>query len=519
MKQVKSHIIIIVLFLLTGQGLLAQEDGDSKIRMINLEVLHLLDEYERESDIFKQKDYYRFSRIFKSEESNIANDVLPDNKLNEQITVEEYPKKLNEYYTEIDYSSGLNVQYLSPVTFTSDTSGHLTAFAEKTIRGKNKYDVLYADTLLYEFKIRFNGLGQGNYKITEIKIDEPQGKYCLVEAYRKPLLGKKLMKEEDLIINQDTLSTNEKGRILLKDVNKDFELKTVDENIYEIEEIQVDEIGEDSGEDRDKNLAKVDFKEPFLYWKAELEYMGSPPVTLEQKEHNISVTSTEINYSAGAKIGVILGHNQWSRYLLSSGVFYSDFQYQLGMKQYYEKDEDATDPDGDDYTRNIRITGIEESHELTMLSFPLMLTGEFQVSRKFYLDLGAGIRYFVPIKAVAHKKANGNYSGTYDQYFDVTIEEKGIYDFGRYDLDFQNQSLSVSSNLLAWKTNAGVKYQLSRREFLNVDFTLMKSFNPMFDEEQKILSENKDELNSLTSLEDSFILDNWSINVGYLIKF
>ncbi|MFW5983031.1 MAG: hypothetical protein ACOCQ4_00905 [bacterium] len=496
----------------------AQKSDDEKARLIYMEALRVIDEYKWNCKVFKREDLYDFLDVFTADTAKIANDVLPDNRLNEQLTAEQYPIKLSGNFKELSYEADVDVRYLSPITFMNDTSGYLTAYVDKFIKGKHvNYDNLYSDTLGYRFEIRFNGL-RGNYRISEIKVERPHGKYGIVEASRKQLFGSNIMSNEKLIINRDTFQTDTNGQIFLKDLNNNLTIITVDENIYETEEVKIDQIGVKSENEQDKNLVKVDFKEPFLYWKTDVEYLASLPVKISDSDYDINITSNEINYNAGFKIGAILASNQWSRYTFSAGISYSKYHYQLGL-MHYQKSYDATDTDGDAYERIIDLDNFKETHSLQMLSFPLTLSGDIKIYKDFSLSAGGGVRYFLPVNTSCQMKTQGQYSGYYEDLYGITFSEKGVYDFGQYTLNEKNKSLNVKNDLIAWNVNLGVKYQLTRRNSLNIDVSYLKSFDYIFQEDKKQLSPNKDNLNSLTNLEHKFLLENWLINVGYLMKF
>ena len=513
-----SILFFIVIFLYhTG---FAQSSNDYAIRKINLNALSLIDDYERECDIFVKDDYNDFLNVFKNEKIKIANDVLPDNKLNQELSVKEYPQILRQYFDKYSFETDISVMYLSPVRFDENgKSGELTIYTKKWIKGKHeKYGTLYSDTLRYDFVIQFDGVN-GTYKIKNIKIHEKKGKYCIVEAYRKSLFNKTSLENEKLIIDNDTVKMDSTGKYFFKNVKNDLIISTVDETIYEKKMIEKKDIGKNNEKNRDKNVEELSFKEPFLFWQIELSTPLPNEVFINSKSNQYNINFQQgknTNYSIGSQFGLILFRNQWSRYAISTGVYYDEYNYNLRLAT-YKNSYEATDPDNYEYIRTNKISSISETHNINFLSFPLELDARYHIYGKHFFNIGIGVRFYQGINKSYEIDAKGAYSGYYPDLFDITISENGVYDFGVYDLK-ANKTLEIHKNLKAWNFEIGWQYKLNRRSFIDCSFTYLYNSKNVFNFHNKKLSRNYENINSLTQITDKFYINNWLINVGFLIN-
>ena len=503
-----------------------QTFSDKEIRKINLKAISVIDDYARKCDIFHKSDFYTFKRIFKSETTNVINDVLPDNNLNDQLTIKEYPRKLSRYFDENTFTTKIEILYLSPVKADNDREGgSVEVMVEKFIQGKHKsFDTYYQDTLLLNFHICFDEKN-GDYKIENIDIVSKQGKYLFIEAYKNYILGKSRMKNEGLIINGDTVQLDSTGRVFFKDVSDDLYVLTKNKNIFDEKFLKVSEIGvSDNDKKKDKNIEELAFKVPFLFSSMEFGYnpQGFSPVSVISNENDINVTKSdqanpESNKSLSLKLGVILWKNESTEFTFTGGITYGKYNYGLKANSIKYSYQDV-DPDSMKYRRVIDVSKIKENHDMTYIKFPFNFNLTYKLFDQNHIGVRFGVNYYESIKSNYEINANALYSGQYPDLYGITISEKGIYDFGEYSMNNSGE-LNNPNKLISFNFGVNWKYNLDRRNSIVLGLGYEYSQQNMFAQEKMKLSRNYEKINSLTVLDDGFAVKNWNVNFGYIIKF
>jgi hypothetical protein len=510
----------------------AQNSEAYKVRLINQKAIELINNrYKWASEIFSQEGLESFRRLLKSKKnSKVANDILPDNNLNEQLNPFAYGREFSNTYDEYSYQSNVSVYYLSPISFQSgkQINGQITLHVKKAIQGVNKkYGTKYTDTLPYQFDIGFKGStsANGTYRvdrifIEEISILEPQGKYCFLDINKKFLSKRESMANEQIFVNEHPIKTDSTGRIFLKDVTKPIRLKTHDETIYETKIVGVDSIDEQTDNNTDKNVVKVTFKQPAFFTELRAGLTPSLPVKIESNEFEAKLADGN-NFLASAALGFVFHRSEKNRYAVSTGIEYNKIEYSINKSEYNKSFGERPDPDGDRYKPEVAVLDVSEKHSLDILSVPFKANADYNLFNDHYLTAGAGLAYNHLISGNYKSSGKGLYSGTYvkDEFFDVKIAKDDIYknEFGKSDLS-KDESLETAQSFLAWKFNVGWQYKISRRLFIRATANYQTSSAALFEKGDKALSKEKDQINSLTNISNEVYLDQLSFNAGIVIN-
>ena len=113
----------------------------------------------------------------------------------------------------------------------------------------------------------------------------------------------------------------------------------------------------------------------------------------------------------------------------------------LSSINHYETTYDATDPDGDDYERLITVSDYHEKTFTHGIVIPIALRYDWFAHKKVSLFATAGLENDFLFSQKTNAQFNARYAGVYrDDFFNITIDQNGIYDFGV----FQNLNIDHS---------------------------------------------------------------------------
>jgi hypothetical protein len=506
---------------------LSQNSESYQVRKVNLNALELLDKYERRCEVFSRSDYEEFVKLFSAKDAKIVNDVLPDNSIGKQVTPKAYTQLMIDYFRgdgyQYAYNSSINVIHLSPIEFNGyDQSGNMTIIAEKAIDATHKeFDTRYVDTLRLAFQIKFDSPEKG-FSIKEINLKQESYKYAFVEAYRKPLIGKNPVNNDTVILRNDSIKLDSSARTFVKEIKEPLSIKLADETVYESSTITPETIGAKENNNKDPNVTEVSFREPYWFWSinAGAVPFGTSPVIAENSSRNISTDgSNQFSYRVGGSAGLILYQGDQMKYTVKTGINYVSYQYNATLNryqdQYLTQDPDQRElGDGNDYQRIVELSDVNEDHDLSYLSFPLIARARYHLQKDHFIRAGIGGSYYSSLSGKRSTEANATYSGLYPDLYNIKISENGVYDFGDYDLQ-KDQTLSMADNFIAGNVQLGWQLKLTKRSFLNLDLTYKFGLSQMFNEKTQKLSRDNTELRSLTNTSGSFYLRSFSLNVGY----
>jgi hypothetical protein len=167
------------------------------------------------------------------------------------------------------------------------------------------------------------------------------------------------------------------------------------------------------------------------------------------------------------RVGVDVGARyRWNKYNI---MYNGSYRY------------DDIDWDGGKYQRIVDIYRADESINNYSLSIPIDFRYDYFINKRFSVFSELGVEATLMMKYKSKYSAITKYGGYYDWLFDVVIDQKGIYDFGEYEV---NGNLRLMPNYnFGFNIYAGVgcSYFVSKR--LSIDAGIV--YNTMIYNTQK----------------------------------
>ena len=228
-----------------------------------------------------------------------------------------------------------------------------------------------------------------------------------------------------------------------------------------------------------------------------------------------------IKYSPDYYISVSTGLSQLS---LNSNFNLFNYSY-----SYFD-----VDPSGNNYLSKVKINSLHEEQDIQVYTLPLSLKYGFRIEDKYedfglekvsqylpefvYLNISGAYNIFN--KPSYTSSANISYSGFYEDDFGIEISDNGVYNFGEFDLFFQ-EPLSLN-NYISSSVTFGCQKKLSQNKdklFINLEYTLSTNISDPLVSSKDVISVSYNELNSVSNLLDSFFIKRNFFNFGITYNF
>ena len=395
MNKKINIVLIIALFLIPERILFAQDFTNPQRRFINQQVYSLLENYSRYGRLSSNyktidEDYLEsFSTLF-APSAMVFNDILPYNRMDHNISINEYLPLIEKYYP-----SGIgfrlhDIQISIPYKYQYDKY-RIDTHLYKEIYGTTSQNANYKDTLSLTFNIEF-GFEDSNpegFKIMGIdgaNVGRTLRLFILDDESGNPLENVKVE------FNNHTYFTNNSGRIEFKnlDPNATYNYSIQDKNYETIRQpdFYVDNIlkskilVDPSAEYFDPN--EIVERMSILTQRFIFSLHFSPSVTDHGIQlhdvQNINTESSDLQYSwvANYYFGLKTGVNVFStqKYYLSllMGLEYSHFSSRVDIN------DTITQPNLKDQL--IKTTGF---------SFPLHFLASCNLIDRLNLNVESGI--------------------------------------------------------------------------------------------------------------------------------
>ena len=149
---------------------------------VNLGALKLVEKYQFLYDMRKGRDYDNFVALFEDENSEMNNDIMPDNNVNKSVRVNDYINLFDDNYKE-PMQVQIEPYEISSIRDYKNKTGELSVFAKKKISGFTKKMINYKDTFDVEIIIKFDkNLKKIKYQIKKVALIESKGKYFVIDG-------------------------------------------------------------------------------------------------------------------------------------------------------------------------------------------------------------------------------------------------------------------------------------------------------------------------------------------------
>ena len=187
------------------------------------------------------------------------------------------------------------------------------------------------------------------------------------------------------------------------------------------------------------------------------------------------------------------------------------------------------DPDGASYIRNISYNNFQESNDIVFTSLPIKIGCAVELNKflKFknkslknnniLLDFNYSFSPIIAADSYSISNVNMLYSGYYQDLFNLTISQNGVYDYGNYNISNEFNS-SLNKNFIN-NVGFGLKTHLNRF-FISTNINYSWFQNDLYKNENfNYLSTNVNELKSFHNSFSEFNINMVSINlkVGWVL--
>ena len=508
-----SFVLIINLMVVKS---FAQNQTDYITRKVNLRALSLIDDYRNATTFVTVKKYNDFKKLFTGPDALIINDILPNNDLDNKIKIDEYIK-LNEIYFSKSNSSDLKITGLSS-TFDTAYAGKVLIEAAKFLNFLYK-GITYQDTLDLQFEVSFNYL-KDTYKINSINTTNKYGKYCIVNARVKGIFNSRALSNHIVLFNNSKITLDKDGNYFLKRIQENSIniIQTVDENIIGSNMIDYNLIGKNPLSD--KNIYTVKFKQPIIVVQpiAGIFSGGASPIVFKSTESLKDVKLKEnTSYSVALNIGLLVYQNSKFNIQFKTGFQYMSFNYDQEIESYFYYNS-SIDPDKSIYIRKTKISNFKETNLIKCFSIPLGIQSSYEIYKHFSFFAAIGTSILNHISSVYSSSANASYSGFYSDFYNITISENGVYDFGNYNNIEDKGDLKFKKNLICYYGEFGISKKINRRLSISCSANYLKSKDVIFNENKMVLSTDYKNLNSISNLSNQYYIKSIFINLGLSIK-
>ena len=245
---------------------------------------------------------------------------------------------------------------------------------------------------------------------------------------------------------------------------------------------------------------------------------------VEDYESNIDFSFGKLNQRFGFDYHLYLP-NKWV-FNVGLLIMNTNFYFTNNLNSFSEN-YSSTDIDGSSYSRKVFYDGFNETYDLCYLSVGPSVGFDYEImSYKLSnvkhsllnLSFDYSLNNMTCNSAISNRNSSVTYTGTYSDFFNITISENGVYDFGIYQLEQQNIQEQKINNL-SHNISLGLKcYPFkSNRLYIAANVNYMIFTKSLFqNNDNSRFSNNSSQLNSFfsnTSL-SNLNLFSFSLQIG-----
>lgn len=512
-------LLIIIIFLSANNALAQMSEYDSLSSLVYKNSYELLRKYELYSHFKNDSDYTKFQKLFRSKNSVIFNDIMPDNRLSEKVDLQEYLALAKKYYSK-NVGVSLRVYEKSSISFDRDDYGSFVFHAKKIIDLHTINGIHYLDTFNVRIEIFFNHY-LNLYWIADINSIDKNFKYIVV----KPTINS-LFRSKNLINDSVFTSTFEKyqvesnGYFLMKDIPPAKEILFIPQSnqvLFKKYKAPTYLSPFRKTNRVDKNIMPIKFNlfTSHIQFITELGLVKNSPVEIINNKEKVNVINKQSS-SNKILLSLMYRKSKLGNWQLKFGAGFDLFTYDLYLPAYVDS-YNSVDADGDPYLRTIKISELRESHSITYLIFPIILQKGLTFNKSTF-SINAGYNLMKSLDANYRSDAKAQYSGYYDYLFNITISENGVYDFGNYNL--KNISSQLLTNSLINAYSIGIEYAFNVNRFISINAGLnyRKSEDFLFKLNNLNLSKTAKDFKSITNVNNAFQLNYLSMFLALTVK-
>jgi hypothetical protein len=484
-------------------------------KKLKIKAINLIKSYELVCDNKDDDDREDFLLLFKNPETEILNDVIPANKTNSKISLNAYSDEIHKNFKVISNKT-IFIESISIKTLDNDLF-ELEVLGEKYIAGNElKSDLIIEDTLEIKFILEFNK-PMNQLKIKNIDLIENPKFYVFFEISTKGFFNNTPLINDSIFLENEKKITNDKGMVFQKidllDDQKTLTFKSLNEEIVQEKKITLQEIKTSIETKENGAFISIPFKVSIIDFYPSIGFVAgaNSPIYFDDAL-NSNQSSTDFGFSLSlkllefkqAKLKIYTG-TSWINWGFSSNLSSQNYQYE------------SIDPDGASYLRKIALSNYQANSRINAIQVPLGIEITYPITSKIELIGRSGIILHKTIKASYSASAEIQYSGYYEELFQITMNENGVYDFGRFEISKKSE-IDLNQKLFLLSNGIGVIKKLNRKIGLFAMANHQVNLNNVFTSIDNRISSNNSELNYLNVQEKSGHINLININLGIKLK-
>ena len=543
MKNYKKYIIW-SLTLLCFSTTFAQNMPWKERRLFNLSIYNAIESYEKYGVMFDENDGHYFTRLFKSDEVIVYNDLL-GLSVEKNMSVSDYVRILTDDADLVDLFIR-NVRIGQP--YNSDGSWMIDVEFNKEIGYYNNAGIRISSKVHYGAEYDMKATFEWDSHLQQAKLVAINGN---VNSNTEPLpmdyfaVERCATSKKDGIIMLDprdleVLCNGEKLNFI--DTYNQAVIPNTIENIKLVYphdtdvKVKLTKSGEVDG------LYHIKYKP--THWRVKLHYDfsfgDSYVIDIENKDINTKISSNEFGLDFGYmfpssskfKIGFFAG----------AGIAKNSFDLNLNSFKYSIDTKGSADIDGDKYTRHYSLKNINQSYNTTDVVIPVYVDLEYHLSNIFSMYADVGVKSYMNIDSES-SDFNAEYSvyGQYTQYDNLILDYRsGINGFVENAIlkenntinDFKPETLtfdayaSLGFRFKIYKGlqfNCGLAYQMGLNDYVKPSENIVDLANSKANANNAIMiysaAEDKEIVRNLLETATSFKRQSLKLNVGLILKF
>ncbi len=489
---------------------MAQTSNAQILKKIKLNLLEKVEQYSLLSGVSNDDEKDEFYRLFINDTVLVNNDIMPDNNLEKSLTVREYTNIIPNFHT-LSIKTTIRPYDIGVGNLVDSNIGEYWVDAKKCISSVSKKDITYIDT--FDIRIKFYvNFYTGEYKITNINLNTNPGRYLVITAKRKWLFKKKVMSSDTLLLSNNRIVLNENGQYLIRDFKPNTKVLPYSDmyfGSYILTNKDLDFIL--SHKEKENNI-DLYFRQSVFFFEPNISFNPISNFTPVKSNHNDIKQANIFSYFLGINLGYTLYEGKKGYWNIKTGFSLNNLSYTNNITSTTES-YNTTDTDQGNYLRTNQVSNLSEKHEIQYYAIPLQIEKGFSLKKGYSLYINTGASFILGLQGNRNTETDANYSGYYKDLFGLTIKENGVYDFGNYRL--QNSSnLNTIGNLIAVDLGIGINKKINKKVTARFGFTYQLGMNNVFENNNKSISTNKNELNSITQTYNDFKINLFLINLG-----
>ncbi len=507
MRKFKSICLLFILNLFLYQLAIAQTNSELKLK-----AMRFIDYYSA-INIIEDNDGFR--ACFKNSQVTMPNFIIQQNAYQETLTLDEYVFKYNNFvYTKgnaptllsaVPFAIRIDTVDAQNLSFSIDVQLYISAFNSDKLKLTDTLDINFSLDYLIQSDV---------FKISSITQNVARGKYLIVKAIRKRNIfdGFKnpsdtsinQLSHYDLLINGNIYKTDSNGAVYLRDIHlakkQSININTANFADFGGQRFRSNRLRRIYSKPKLNNTQAIFFRKPIFFLESYFGFnyfVGSNAI--QSANSSIENINLKIN-TKGFGLGLFLFNKKKWDMTLSAGYA----NYAIENASYLKEDikvVNAIDPDGSNYVRINTISEINEFQHLSFNAIASKWTVGFKFNNKTKLNFSVKAAKKTSGNLARETTANAQYSGFYKDYFNVTISENGVYDFGKFQLE-DTSNLSLNQAISFYGIGIGVEQNVTKKIAVNVGLEWLKSKSDLLMPENRLLSIRNDQLQSLLTINE-----------------